>query len=89
MKLFMELFFSVTLTGTIPFCVYLLLRRWLNTRTTALLQYRLLKFCLLCFLFPFALVKSLILFTLNPRSTIVFDEYLYPQNTILKNLRRI
>lgn len=84
MKLFMELFFSVTLTGTIPFCVYLLLRRWLNTRTTALLQYRLLKFCLLCFLFPFALVKSLILFTLNPRSTIVFDEYLYPQNTILK-----
>lgn len=84
MKLFMELFFSVTLTGTIPFCVYLLLRRWLSARTTALLQYRLLKFCLLCFLFPFALVKSLILFTLNPRSTIVFDEYLYPQNTILK-----
>ncbi len=84
MKLFMELFFSVTLTGTVPFCVYLLLRRWLSARTTALLQYRLLKFCVLCFLFPFALVKSLILFTLNPRSTIVFDEYLYPQNTILK-----
>lgn len=84
MKLFVELYLSLTLTGTVPFCVYLLLKKWMDNRTTAEFQYCLLKFCILCYLFPFALLKSFISFIIEPNSSVILDKYLSPQNTILK-----
>lgn len=84
MKLYVELILSVSLTGTIPLCVYLLLKRPLETKISASLQYRIMKLLLFCFLIPFALLKSLLVSAITPTPGYVFDEYVYLSNTIVK-----
>ena len=82
MKLYIELILTVSLTGTVPFCVYLLLKRKLDNRVSACFQYNLLKFILLCFLCPFALLKSILASTFFPPR--VHLGYVYLDNAILK-----
>lgn len=82
MKLYLELILTVSLTGTVPFCVYLLLKKKLDNRVSACFQYNLLKFILLCFLCPFALLKSILASIFFP--TCIHLGYVYLDNTIIK-----
>ncbi len=85
MKLFFDLILSVSLCGTIPFCVYLLLQKILAYKISAVFQYRILKLCLLCFIFPFSLLKSLLVSNSKPTSSVVLDEYVYLDNSIIQS----
>jgi len=84
MLLYIKLILSVSLTATVPFCIYLLLKRRLDTNISAAFQYRLLKFFLFCFIFPFSLVKGLLVSSITPKPLIVLNNYVYLDNTIVR-----
>lgn len=86
MKLYIELILTVSLTGTIPFCIYLLLKKWFEARISAAFQYKLLKLLLLCFIFPFSLIKSLVVNGIAPKSSIIFDKYIHLGNSIVQTV---
>ncbi len=84
MKLYIELISAVSLTGTIPFCVYLLFRKRFDTKISAAFQYNIMKLLLFCFIIPFSLLKSLAVSSIFPRLSLVFDEYIYLDNKIIQ-----
>ena len=84
MKLYIDLLLSVSITGTVPFCIYVILKRCFGAKISASFYYGILKFCLLCFLFPFALLKSIFVNQLFPSSSITLNEYVYLDNAIIQ-----
>lgn len=86
MKLYYELILSISLTGTIPFCIYLLLRKRLEEKIGAVFQYRILKCILVCFFFPFGLLKSILANYILQRDAALLhgNGYLYLNNAIIQ-----
>lgn len=85
MRLYFELIFAVSLTGTIPFCIYLIFTKIFHDKLHASFQYFLLKCILLCFLFPFSLVKNLLVNTLFPHKPgEIMDQYLHLSDKLIQ-----
>lgn len=84
MRLFLNLILSVSLTGTIPFCIYLLLKKWFDYKICAVFKYNLLKSILICFVIPFSLLKSVVSNMIHPTPTINFSEYIYLDDRVIQ-----
>lgn len=83
--LYLNLIFSVSITGTVPFCIYLLFKKFFDIKMRASFQYRLLKGILFCYVCPFALLKSLITNSIAPKASFTDQPYIYLDNKIVQN----
>lgn len=83
MILYVKLLFTLTLTGSVPFCFYLLLKRFCLDKISAAFMYRLLKYCLFCYIFPVFSAKYLLHAWFFRPSEIPFHRYLPLRDQIL------
>lgn len=82
MNFFAEFFTIMSLTGTIPFILYLLLKNKLEKSFSASVQYNILMLCLICYLVPFSLIKELVLMRVD-KQELKMHEQIYMNNKII------
>ena len=86
MKPLLMLLFSVSLSGTLPFIIYLIAGAVFRDKLSATIRYRFLKLCLLFYLVPFSMIKYVLsryigIPTMNIKSS-VFDRYIYMKDVV-------
>lgn len=86
MKPLLMLLFSVSLSGTLPFIIYLIAGVIFRDKLSATVRYRFLKLCLLFYLVPFSMIKYVLsryigVPTMNVKSS-VFDRYIYMKDVV-------
>ena len=84
MKPLLMLLFSVSLSGTLPFIIYLIAGVIFRDKLSATIRYRFLKLCLLFYLVPFPFIKYVIGRKLDApgMKPPVFDNYIYLKDVI-------
>lgn len=84
MKPLLMLLFSVSLSGTLPFIIYLIAGAVFRDKLSATIRYRFLKLCLLFYLVPFPFIKYVIGRKLDApgMKPPVFDNYIYLKDVI-------
>ena len=84
MKPLLMLLFSVSLSGTLPFIIYLIAGAVFRDKLSATIRYRFLKLCLLFYLVPFPFIKYVIDRKLDApgMKPPVFDNYIYLKDVI-------
>lgn len=86
MLIIITLLACMSLCGTIPFFIYLLLIKLFDNKLCAALRYCLLKICLACYLLPFPLVKHLALRLFQTHPSVPQDgTYLYMDRLIVQD----
>ena len=84
MKPLLMLLFSVSLSGTLPFIIYLIAGAVFRDKLSATIRYRFLELCLLFYLVPFPFIKYVIGRKLDApgMKPPVFDNYIYLKDVI-------